>query len=722
MITDPTTGCFHPVSKNINALILLLACFPFMTTASEADPGQINPLRILCIGDSITQGGLSDREEYTYRLPLQTQLRQSGVEFDFIGTRREGLHPDAVWPEAAGHPFDPDHEGYYGWRTADVVEKIRQHLSDLPPPDVALVHLGTNDQKHGDFENRAGTPLRELVALLRERNPEIIVLLGHLNFDEGAALKIRESVEAVAAETDRPGSPVRTVHHYRGWVADPTKPWTDTFDWAHPNPRGQSKMAEAWWHALRPLLETPAQRFISPRFTAQDRAAFGDGVERSLRLLQDSTRETPRTLRILFYGQSISEDAWWRQVVAELEARHPHTRIVAQNRALGGFAAQRLVRGVATDLKGFDPDLVIFHVFGADVEYEAIIRHLRSHGSADILLQTDHLGRGAQWEKEPTNPAAITRDDWPAFMNYVHLPAIAEKYGCGLLRQRDFWKRYLQDNDLRPAALLRDNIHLNATGNRLMAELVLAYLDAPAPAGPDPFDNERVRTLLPGRDFKVADDGLIEIEFTGHRVDLVPGGAPADSEISILLDKKPPSGHPQCQAFTRATPRPGGKWPALHGIRAESLPVPESWTLHVRREATADGPFAFRLEGSVTGPDGEGRSDRPFISDSGRVAFEPEGWDVPHAMKLAGIDLVPESFRIIFESYSLAEDSLRPRQDEPTTLLSGLRPAPHRLRLSGPTEAVAALRIYQPNFAVRKDLSAPPKTESMAFSLGDHTQ
>jgi len=708
MVTDSTTRRFQPVFRAINAFFLFLASYTSMTSASQADPGQTGPLRILCIGDSITQGGVPHRDEFTYRLPLQILLHGSGFTFDFIGTRSEGLHADATWPPAAGQPFDAEHEGYYGWRTADVQEKIRQNLPALPPPDVALIHLGTNDQKHGDFEESVGRPLREIIALLRQHNPKVIVLLGHLNFDSGAALEIREIVEAVATETDRPGSPVRTVHHYRGWEADPTKPWTDTFDWAHPNLRGQWKMAEAWLHALRPLLEAPMSEFSPPRFTAEDRAAFGRGVERSLRLLQDGTPESPQTLRILFYGQSISEDAWWRKVVAGLEARHPHTRILAQNRSLGGCAAQRLVHSVATDLKGFEPDLVIFHVFGADAEYEAIVRHLRSHSSADVLLQTDHLGRAALWEDEPTDPAVITRDDWSAFMNYVHLPAVAEKYDCGLLRQRDFWKRYLKDNDLAPADLLRDNIHLNAAGNQLMAALVLAYLDAPAPAGLDPFNDKRVRTLLPGRDFQVADDGTIEIEFTGNRIDLVLGENVADgyaeAEINIFLDGKPPSAHLDSQAFTRATPRPGGKWPALHGIRAEAPLVAETWTLHVRSEATADsapdGAFFFRLEGSVTGADGEGRSDRPFISDSRRVAFDPEGWDVAHAMKLAGIEIVPEQFEIVFESYPLAGDTLRldGKDDrEATPLLLGLSSGPHRLRLTGPTETVAALRIYQPS-------------------------
>ena len=55
------------------------------------------PLRIP-IGDSITQGGKREVKEYTYRWPLTRMLRDEGVEFEFIGTRTEGIDPGAAWP------------------------------------------------------------------------------------------------------------------------------------------------------------------------------------------------------------------------------------------------------------------------------------------------------------------------------------------------------------------------------------------------------------------------------------------------------------------------------------------------------------------------------------------------------------------------------------------------------------------------------------------------
>lgn len=686
-------------------LMMLMMTTAMPAAGSAPDDG---PLRILCVGDSITQGG--DKEaEYTYRLPLQVILRQQGVSFDFIGSRQAGLDPDFSWPEAAGEPFDPDHEGYYGWKTAAVLEKLRGNLPDLPAPDVALIHLGTNDQRSDDYPGQVGKPLSSMIDLLRAKNPGIIILLGHLNFRDGAAADIRPVVEEVARLTDRPESPVRTVRHYLGWRADPERPWPDTFDWAHPNPSGQRKMAEAWVHALRPLLDARAAGAARkdpppPSFTEAERARFGHGVERFMALLAASGPGRRHTARILIYGQSISEDAWWRLLVAKLEARYPHARIIAENRSLGGFGAKRLVRAVETDLKAFDPDLVLFHVFGSDSDYEDIIRTIRENTTADILLQTDHIGAGHDWQDEPTDPSKITRDNWGAFMNYVHLPQVAETYGCGLLPQRDVWKRYLLAHDLDADALLRDQIHLNPHGNRLMAEIVDAHLVERDDTGIDPFHARGVRTLVIGEDIHPEDD-RIELTFEGNRVDLIAGPDGAPGEFTLHLDGRPPSQNRDCFAFSRATPLPGSKWPALTGIVARALPVAETWTLDVRSaDGAADGPHTFRLTGSVTGDDGSGSSDRPFVSNSGRVAFDPRGWDVAHAMRLAGVDEVPPEFRIVFDAFPLSPDTIRiapppdPGLENAVTAITDLPPGRHVLTVEGPIESLRALRVHNPGY------------------------
>lgn len=244
-------------------LLAFLFCSSLCTALADASSNAA-PFRILCVGGSITQGGRTDREEYTYRLPLQRLLNEAGVRYDFVGSRKAGLNPDAVWPAVAeGVAFDPDHEGYYGAKTKDALAKVMAAWNDKTQiPDAVLIQLGTNDQGNTPHEETVQKPLREFITFLRTKNPKVVVLLAHLNFnDSKGANAIRPLVEALATETNTKESPVVTVHHYKGWFEMPDKPQSDTFDWAHPNPQGQMKMAKTWFNALTPFLpKTPGSR------------------------------------------------------------------------------------------------------------------------------------------------------------------------------------------------------------------------------------------------------------------------------------------------------------------------------------------------------------------------------------------------------------------------------------------------------------------------------
>jgi len=259
---EPQAPCLHGrgrvrITNNLSTAMKVFSMRHFMLVALCSCSGWLfaAPVHILPLGDSITQGGRNDREEYTYRYPLFCMLVDDNVDFDFIGSLKTGLHPDATWPTYKDRAFDSDHEGHYGWKTAAVRDNLAAWMKTYPAsPDIALIHLGTNDQKTDDIEKSIVAPLTDIIAMLRKANPHVIVLVGHLNFNGGAALKIRPAVEAMAQSLTTPDSPIVTVAHYDGFIADPSAKDTDTFDWAHPNPRGQRKMAEKWYAAMRPYL------------------------------------------------------------------------------------------------------------------------------------------------------------------------------------------------------------------------------------------------------------------------------------------------------------------------------------------------------------------------------------------------------------------------------------------------------------------------------------
>jgi hypothetical protein len=295
-----------------------------------------------------------------------------------------------------------------------------------------------------------------------------------------------------------------------------------------------------------------------------DASGFGKNIQRTMRLLATSTPEKRHTVRILFYGQSITEQKWTPRVVADLKKRFPHANIVAENRALGGFASQLLVKTAETDLYPFEPDLLVFHVYGAHDKYEDILRRVRERTTAEILQQTDHLTKPQDFTEE-TDPAKLppAGKHWDAFMNHNWLPALSRKYGTELCDQRTLWKAYLKANSLEPKALLSDAVHLNAHGEFLMAECVGAYLRYDPKLGPSPAE-AWVTTHAVGTDVKWA-DGKLRLEFDGTRVDAVckPGAAPP---AAVAIDGKKPSAFPGTFAPTRALATPGGKWPVVAGF------------------------------------------------------------------------------------------------------------------------------------------------------------
>ena len=228
------------------------------------------------------------------------------------------------------------------------------------------------------------------------------------------------------------------------------------------------------FHCLAAVAAEPPA-YPPPHFP--DSSQWGRNIQRTMRLLATSTPEKRNTVRILFYGQSITEQKWAKRVEDDLRQRFPHANLVIENRALGGFASQMLVKTAETDLYPFQPDLLIFHVYGAHDKYEDIIRRTRERTTAEILMQNDHVTKPADFTEE-TDPAKLppAGKHWDAFMNHNYLPSLAKKYGAELCDQRALWKAYLTENKLEPKALLRDSVHLNAHGEWFMAECVKAYL------------------------------------------------------------------------------------------------------------------------------------------------------------------------------------------------------------------------------------------------------
>ncbi len=456
--------------------------------------------------------------------------------------------------------------------------------------------------------------------------------------------------------------------------------------------------------ALR-VLASAAETPVYPPTNFPDRSGWGRNIQRTMRLLATSTAEKRNKVRILFYGQSITEQGWSRLVEEDIRRRFPNADLVIENRALAGFSSQLLVKTAETDLYPFQPDLLIFHVYGAHDKYEDIIRRTRERTTAEILMQTDHVTKPADFTEE-TDPAKLppAGKHWDAFMNHNWLPSLAKKYTAELCDQRTLWKAYLTENKLEPKALLKDDVHLNPHGEWFMAECVKAYLRYDPTLGPSPAE-DWVKTYEMGK-YEGKTAGGLEFDFDGTRIEAICSGV-MSVPASVRIDARKPSELAELYGFTRAVTHPEGKWPVkwpiIAPIGSEKPLLVGDWAMEVTKDAADEKLFTFTLTGSKTGPDGEGRSNARFVSKSGRVVIETNAWNVTYPMNLAGIQTVPDKFTVKwrvephFVDEFVAPSVNGARTETIVPLAQGLRNTQHNLKIfCEGVLPIVSIRVYRP--------------------------
>jgi lysophospholipase L1-like esterase len=171
-----------PLVLLVYALLIIAACAappPPTPTPVPPAPTAVPPLRIMPMGDSITEGlcdstanclapeiktptggyGLSacnwslntvNRASVGYRASLRDKLASAGIKATFVGSVSvvEGL----------------SHEGHSGWTISDLDYCVQNaNWLEGAKPDVILLHIGTNDMGWAHEPDRMIADLRTLL-------------------------------------------------------------------------------------------------------------------------------------------------------------------------------------------------------------------------------------------------------------------------------------------------------------------------------------------------------------------------------------------------------------------------------------------------------------------------------------------------------------------------------------------------------------------------------
>lgn len=213
----------------------------------EAKRGPTGPKRwrILPLGDSITSGVPRCP---TYRYWLWKKLSSSGYHFDFIGSQKTHWTKRLKQRYADWNTFDGDHEGHGGWKTDRMVRSLPDFLESYTP-DVVLLHFGTNDVSSGDSTKSTLQELDQLIGILQQDNPEVVVLLAKIIPIDGrrnsGVQALNKGLDSIVAARRKGRAKMIVVDHFSGFDAK-----AQTFDGIHPNELGEKIMATRWYDAL----------------------------------------------------------------------------------------------------------------------------------------------------------------------------------------------------------------------------------------------------------------------------------------------------------------------------------------------------------------------------------------------------------------------------------------------------------------------------------------
>ena len=277
-----------------------------MAIASAASrPTPPVPIRLMPLGDSITDGGTKHR---SYRYHLHRLLARGEHHVQWVGsmqgvfdllkgrnaTRGRPLRGEDDWPLEA-----QQHEGHWGWTAKQVLHGherqpqrgslpgwLREDARQRRLPHVALVHLGTNDLtkhvvKEGQSVASVARQLRAVVQRLCRASPQVLTVLAspipYCRFKAANAVEQRARRQLLELElagrlraisrASGSRSSAKRIHAcqpgrvlYVNMSAAVHCEHLTSVDGVHPSAFAALRMAREWHHAIRPHLAALAAR------------------------------------------------------------------------------------------------------------------------------------------------------------------------------------------------------------------------------------------------------------------------------------------------------------------------------------------------------------------------------------------------------------------------------------------------------------------------------
>jgi hypothetical protein len=344
------------------------------------------------------------------------------------------------------------------------------------------------------------------------------------------------------------------------------------------------------------------------------------------------------------WTHALSSKTYWLENA--VRQRFPNAPPIEFKCRAGGGCPWNYARGwVSQFVLADQPDLILTYTHGDLEMLDAMLTDIRRHSTADIIVPSLHL-MGHE-DADPVRWVEVFQAGYGFQLRALR--DVCRKHGVEFVENRRELAQNLTRIGKTPQALLGDPAHQNEHGLVRTWDNIVRHINKPDHFSYDPTSRERrifvspptktateIVEVSPGWS---AADGVVRthkngervrVEFTGNRIDLIGLAAKGGGTIKVRIDGKPAGEapvfysseiQPKPTAFPwkSAGPGPGDVGP--HAVQLLGNLILQTWTIRVTSE-TGD----YRLDGSVTGPDGAGNSTRAFTSRSGQIRVDPELW------------------------------------------------------------------------------------------------
>ncbi|MGF1548272.1 MAG: PKD domain-containing protein [Thiotrichales bacterium] len=230
----------------------------------------ITPIRILPLGDSITQGQTTaSASGFAYRVALWKKLLDAKVAFEFVGSLNSNFSSAT---DGGTHTVDNEvpysfnaipHEGHWGWTANQVLADVTTWWSGYATkPDVVLILLGTNDLLSASITAEgAASNVRNVVNVLpglaNADGKSLVYLVAKIppvnavTYPNATTEKISIFNDSISGFPNALGF-ASTQMRIVDMNADLTFE-SDTYDGIHPNTAGEEKIAMKWFNELKAI-------------------------------------------------------------------------------------------------------------------------------------------------------------------------------------------------------------------------------------------------------------------------------------------------------------------------------------------------------------------------------------------------------------------------------------------------------------------------------------